>query len=223
MPKTSLLIFIFSLLCISLAAQDQNQTDSQGRKQGVWVKKYETDTVRYKGQFRDNRPYGTFKYFYETGLKKAITTYSDDGIIARTTSFHENGKIMSKGKFINQKKDSIWLFYSELDEKLLSSETYKNGLLDGPSISYYPDSGKPFEVVTYINGLKEGAFVKYFPEGEVMTKGSYKHDTLDGDFTLYHPNGRIQVSGKYENGEQIGNWKYFDEDGKEEQFEDFKK
>ncbi len=223
MAKRFIFLFFVGILSFGLHAQDLNQTDALGKKQGHWIKKYDNGMTRYEGQFRNDQPYGTFTYYYPSDKKKAVSHYSDDGIIVHTTTFHENGNKMADGKYINRKKDSIWNYYSNIDGKLISTETYERGVLNGNSTSYYPESGKPMEVMNFINGSKEGPLVKYFPEGEIMTKGTYLNDKLDGPFTLYYPDGQIQVQGQYEKGEQSGDWKYFDENGKEEQMEDYKK
>jgi antitoxin component YwqK of YwqJK toxin-antitoxin module len=130
---------------------------------------------------------------------------------------------MAEGKYIKQKRDSIWLFYSDVDGKLLSSETYKKGVLHGITKTFYPKTGNVAESIEYVNGIKEGPYKKYFPDGALMTEGTYVNDLLDGKFTLYHPNGNIQVKGNYKNGRQTGNWNYFDEDGNAVSEDDFKK
>ena len=199
---------------VILSAQQVNQVDATGKKIGEWVKYYSNSRVKYEGQFRNNRPYGKFTYYYEEGAIKAVNSFSDDGVIAYNTAFYENGKLMAEGKYVNQKKDSIWNYYSnEKSNPLVSIETYVNGNLNGESITYYPDSGEPTEIVCYENGKRNGKLLKYFPDGQLMTKSYYKNDLPDGDFIHYHPDGKVQIEGKYGNGNQIGEWKYFDEKG----------
>ncbi len=84
--------------------QTFNQSDANGMKQGKWTKNYSNGTPRYEGQFKNNHPYGEFKYYYESGALKAITRFSTDGIVAHTKTFHENKQPMAEGKYIKQKK-----------------------------------------------------------------------------------------------------------------------
>ena len=219
-------ILLFTLLILAPAlsfSQAQNQEDASGQKQGKWIKSYRNGSVRYTGQFRDNRPYGQFKYFYESGALQAVTNYSDDGVIAQTQTFHENGAPMAEGKYIRQKKEGTWRYYSDIDSSLVAEEHYRKGILHGKSINYYPETGKPAEIFEFVNGKREGPYLKFFPDGSTMTKGTYKNDQLDGDFTLYFPNGKIELKGQYKNGEQVGNWNYFDEEGNAIPEEEFKK
>ncbi|PLX13652.1 MAG: hypothetical protein C0598_03170 [Marinilabiliales bacterium] len=218
-----LLVFVIIIWPSAVISQNINQTDANGQKQGIWTKTYSNGVPRYEGKFKNNHPIGEFKYYYESGNLKAVTVFSSDGIVARTKTYHENNLPMAEGKYIKQKRDSIWLFYSDVDGELLSSETYRKGVLNGTTKTYYPKTGNVAEKIEYVKGIKQGPYRKYFPEGEIMTEGIYVNDNLDGDFTLYHPNGKIQIKGKYKDGRQVGNWEYFDENGNPLNEEDFKK
>src|SRR5690606_20027730 len=113
-----------------------NQTDDQGRKQGLWQKYYPTDTMQYQATFVDGKPVGELIRFYEDGSLQAIINYSKDSIARAELFYPETGEVMAKGNYIGQKRDSIWLFYSETGV-LTSSETYKNGEKNGMNIIYY--------------------------------------------------------------------------------------
>ena len=130
---------------------------------------------------------------------------------------------MAEGRYIDQKKDGLWKYFlDEKDEKLISTESFTNGELNGECITYYPDSCNPAEIVFYKNGLKDGKLIKYFPDGQIMTKSQYHNNQLVGEFVHYHPNGQVQIKGLYENGIQVGEWKYYDEEGNELDEEEFK-
>lgn len=214
MNKQTILIFLAFLISFSSNSQDLNQVDDLGLKQGKWIKTYQNGNIRYKGQFRNDKPYGTFTYYYEKGAVKAINKFSDDGIVAKAQTFHLNGKMMAEGKYLNQAKHGHWKYYSDIDEKLVAEENYSKGELNGECINYYPETGNPLEVLFYTNGKLDGSYKKFFPDGkQLMTQGFYKDGNLEGEFISYYPNGKIQTRGKYKNGVQKGNWEYFDEDG----------
>jgi antitoxin component YwqK of YwqJK toxin-antitoxin module len=191
----------------------QNSTDQDGLKQGKWVKKYDYGGIRYEGQFKDDKPVGEFRYYHKNGNLKATTLYIASGDSAITTSYHKNGNKMAEGVYYKQRKEGKWLYYSDIDGALISEENYEKGQLHGKVITFYPDSGKPAEIIECVHGKREGPLRKYFPEGSIMTEGTYVNDSLDGKFTLYWSDGKIQVSGAYDNGIQSGEWTYFDEEG----------
>ena len=56
-----------------------NQTDSKGRKQGVWKKLDAEGHLVYEGQFKDDKPVGLFKHYYSNGKLKATNNYFDNG------------------------------------------------------------------------------------------------------------------------------------------------
>jgi antitoxin component YwqK of YwqJK toxin-antitoxin module len=222
MLKTLAVCCLLFLETLSLYPQNYNQEDGMGRKQGKWLKTYANGNTRYEGQFRDDRPYGTFKYYSLTGKLEAETSYSDDGIVAYTKTYYPEGGIRAEGKYINQKRDSIWRFYSKPDRKLVAEESYKLGLLEGKSIVYYAESGRPAEITFYKENMKSGRQEKFFPEGKLMSVANYENDEMSGSFESYHPNGQLQVRGTYSNGRQTGRWVYYDEEGKEISEEQFK-
>lgn len=217
---TSALSFLF---CLSAISQDINRLDASGKKNGKWIKKFDNGKTKYNGSFKNGFPIDTFTYYFETGEKRAENIFSQNGKIANNITYYKNGMKMAEGRYNDKKKDGIWKYYiDEKNNRLVSSENYDNGILDGESSTYYPDSGKPAEIIFYKNGRKNGKLIKYFPEGQLMTESQYLNGEPIGDFIHYHPNGQIQITGKYKNGEQVGEWKYFDENGKKIEEEDFK-
>jgi len=220
-------VIVLTILLANIAtvnAQLVNQETSNGEKEGRWVKHFDNNRVKYEGQFHLNKPYGKFTYYYKSGEIKAVSEFSDDGRVADNVTYYQNGNIMAEGRFINQKKDGIWKYYTEeADNALVSSETYSIGLLNGESITYYPETGKVAESVFFKDGKKDGKLTKYFPDGTLMTESYYKNGLPDGSFVHYHLDGKIQIEGDYAVGVQVGNWKYYDEEGKEVDEEAFKK
>ncbi len=224
MKALNFFLILIMAFATTLNAQLVNQEDSNGDKQGKWVKYFDNGKVKYEGQFHLGKPVGKFTYYYKKGGVKAISEFSDNGSIADNITYHENGKMMAEGRFVNQKKEGVWKYYlNESSNPEVSSETYKNGILFGESITYYPDSGNPAEIVFFKNGKKGGKLLKYFPDGTLMTESYYKDGLPDGTFVHYHMNGKVQIDGSYINGVQTGEWKYYNEDGNEVDAEEFKK
>ena len=207
--KKLLLVLFFSVVLTPLT-RAQNHTDARGLRQGKWTGTYSNGSVRYRGQFRDGKPYGTFTYYYPAGMQKAKMTYTDKGKSAYVRSFHLNGKPMAEGKFIGHKKDSTWNYYSDVDGKRVLVENYKAGVKQGPTIVFYPSTGKPSKLTDYKNGHKNGRWIRYFPDGKISTSGTYVNDTLQGPFLVYDINGKLLMKGQYKNALQEGSWITYD-------------
>jgi antitoxin component YwqK of YwqJK toxin-antitoxin module len=205
-------ILIVTLLGAAFAIHAQetapNVTDAKGRKQGKWIKKYDkSDVPRYIGQFKDDKPYGEFKYYYESGHIKSRMVFNKDGKTSRATIYYEDGKKMSFGRYTNQKKDSVWTHYDP-EGWVNTRETYVNDKLDGKVWIYYAPSkdrsGAVAQEFTYKNGLKDGEWKRYFEAGTTMSTGTYKNGLLDGVVTHFMIDGKKEVSETYWKGRLHG-------------------
>jgi antitoxin component YwqK of YwqJK toxin-antitoxin module len=205
------IIIITSLIAVSLKGVCQietkiNQTDPQGKKQGHWIKKYPDNTIMYEGFFKDDHPVGEFKRYYENKTLKSILQYNISGKEVVATIYHPNGNIASKGKYINQKKEGKWQFYSAVTKGyLISEESYSGDKKNGLSLKFYPDSTVA-EKVNYINDTKQGEWIQYYPSGAICTKSNYVDGKINGKFEVWFENGKIEFSGQYKNNARDGPW-----------------
>lgn len=201
------------MLANAVSAQEaMNQTDSKGQKQGTWSKEYENGQERYRGQFKDDKPVGTFFYYYETGGKSSEVTYEgEDGVKAMAKFFHKNGAVMAEGMYINQKKEGTWTYYD--DQTILSSkETYVDGKLHGVSMVYFLN-GQLAAKIPYVDGLKTGDFVEYFQDGSVRMEGTYQDNTYTGPYKQYYQGGQVMIEGQYKAAVKDGLWVYYADNG----------
>ena len=211
--KLTVICFIMAFLPLLMYAQPVNKTnftDSLGRKQGYW-KKYNKDTLKYEGQFKNNNPIGEFKYYYYNGKVKALTTYSDSGRIAKTIMFHKDGKKNGEGTYVDKKKSGLWVYYG-VNGRRISMENYDDGIKSG-EWRYYYDDGKINRVETYKNNLKEGPFMEYYPDSILKQKGTYSNDKLNGVSQFYGLTGNLILTGKYVNDLKEGEWMFFNDIG----------
>jgi antitoxin component YwqK of YwqJK toxin-antitoxin module len=219
-----LFLFLFlALLSFENFGQDTvNQTDAFGKKQGYWRKADSSGGKVYEGHFRNGIPYGEFRYYYPDGKQKAVSVVSDSGRFSRTTSYFKNGWKMAEGNYRNEKKDSLWKFYSEIDGTMVSEEFYKDGKKDGIAKTYYPGDGQVAETVTWKNGIKEGSWREFYSDGKIKINGTYKAGEKDGNFKAFYESGDIMVIGWYVNGHTQGTWNYFTPKGTLQKMETYK-
>jgi antitoxin component YwqK of YwqJK toxin-antitoxin module len=207
-----------SLLAISAVVFCQtdttiNKTDQQGKKQGHWIKKYSSQVVMYDGFFRDNRPVGSFKRFYEDSTPFSVMIFNDAGNEAFATIYHPNGYISSRGKYINQLKEGKWQFFSSVsDGYLICEENYSNNIKNGPSVKFYPDSTTA-EKIIYVDDIKQGDWVQYYPDKTICLRSNYQNGMINGKFEVWFENGKIQLSGQYKNDKRDGFWYFYNNDG----------
>lgn len=214
----SWITFIFSFLVFGLVGQ-LNQTDARGRKQGEWKKYHPSSNVpAYVGQFKDDKPIGTFTYYYPSNKVKAVITHAENGR-SEAYMYHENKKLMAHGIYHHQKKDSVWTHYSP-NGRLSFRETYKNDILNGIRTVYYV-TGVPDDVTvimseqTFVNGRLNGPTKEYFPDGVKKLEGNYKEGRFEGVVKRYHPGGEIHILERWKDGDKHGWWVTYDAMGKE--------
>ena len=192
----SIIVIFIGFIAGSSFAQEYNKIDDRGRKQGKWIKTYEgKKEILYKGNFKDNKPTGLFVFYYESGKVKAKNTYFNDGYNSYASTYYDNGKLMSTGKYVNQKKDSTWVYLDEW-ENYISKDNYRRGEKHGRCIIFYPfnpklDEGRPkvIEIANYVNGDRDGEYQKYYRNGKLLTEGTYALGLYEGKVTTFFATG----------------------------------
>ncbi len=208
-------ILFLLLLCISFIGYAQNATNSKG-KQGPW-KKYHEDgkTVRYVGQFVDDKPTGKFVYYYRSGEPSMVVIHNPDGT-SECKSYHLNGSLMSSGNYVNQLKEGTWWYFNN-EKKVMSKEVYANGVLHGMCYEYFPtavdEELKVLKETYYEKGLSQGVWKEYYKDGKLQTKGTYKDGLPTGECIWYSPAGKEEMVGYYKDGKKHGRWRSIDKDG----------
>ncbi len=210
--KNPFLIAAGILFSLTVAAQEApNETDASGKKQGHWIK-YDADHKKiYEGNFLNNVPTGKFTYFFDTGVPWSISVFSNNGTVARTQMFDAGGKLVGEGKFVNEKKDSVWKFYNQ-EGKMLSDEVYAKGVKNGVAKVYYAN-GQVSEERTWKAGVQDGPCKKYFENGQLKYSGAYAKDKVVGKVIYYYASGKIDAEGLYVDDLKHGPWKYYKEEG----------
>lgn len=208
--KSVIFSLIFAAVSSLALGQEFNQKDDYGLRQGKWKKLYKNGQTRYEGQFKDGKPVGLFRYFYENGALMATNNHVGDGTVANH-AYHKNGKIKAKGVYRTQLKDSVWQYFNE-NEVLISHESYRLDTLNGPQKTYYP-SGQLAEETNYKMGVKHGPWLKYFAGGEPWVEAGYENGDLHGKFLMYRDKNKRDIQGKYHLGVRTGTWMFFNTNG----------
>lgn len=200
MTRYSLLItLIFSFVGFSQI----NKVDQKGWKQGAWVKYYpESKVAIYQGQFKDNKPFGEFRYYFASGKVKIIIQHRDQNR-SDAWFYFESESLMAEGQYLNFKKDSIWTNYNE-QGLLISREVYKDDKLNGLKVTYYLEGQiTEKEIVLTIENFKDslldGTYESFYMKGNRKEKGTYTKNMKNGEWLTFHTNGKIAVRSNYKN------------------------
>jgi antitoxin component YwqK of YwqJK toxin-antitoxin module len=191
----------------------QNLVDENGLKQGKWEKKYKWGTVRYTGQFEDDKEIGLFKFYDGNGNLVSTREYITPGGKSKCIMFNYDQEIHAKGLLNGKNKTGDWYYFANDGRDTIGKETYIDGALDGIQYTYFEEGGIT-EVVNYVKGVKHGEWIEYYPNGQVNTKAKYVDGKLQGEIIYYHSNGKIRKKGQYTKGIRRGVWTTFDASGK---------
>lgn len=189
-----------------------NQTDKNGKKQGKWAKKDKYDRVLYEGNFKDGNPIGEFRYYYDNKDLKTHSVYSEKGTVCRTKHYFPGSILMAEGKYVNEKRDSVWKFYNA-PNALVSEESFSNGKKDGFEKNYN-GKGKLVEERNWKDSVLHGPWKKYYEDGSVQQVGLYKHGFLEGEMKFFYPGNVLAVVGVYQHSLKHGRWTTYNRSGK---------
>lgn len=216
--KLKSLIFVISYFVIVHVGFCQgggapNKTDKKGQKQGLWEKHYENGNLMYSAEFKDDKPIGELRRYYEEdGSLQAIIHYTPDRKARAKIFYPETGTLLAEGNYVNQKKDSVWFFYSP-DSVLTSKETYRNDLKHGLSTIYFR-TGQITEKAMYQDGVQHGIWEQYFEDGTPKLKANvYQGESYEGEYISYYEDGKKMIQGSYKNGEKESSWYHYNPDG----------
>ncbi len=184
-----------------------NQTDENGLKQGPWRKVYANGNTAYEIYFKNNKPVGTYKRYYELGQIQVIMNYNENGEYASAQVFDEKGFLSAEGFYAGKEKDSLWTYYDS-KKQIIKMESYKNGKLNGFERAYY-NNGQIYDEKEWNNGVENGYWKQFFANGNKMTVIKVTEGKRQGTFQKYFDSGRIQVKGKYVNDLPEGEWEFY--------------
>lgn len=195
-----------------LSLAQTNQKDAQGKRHGVWQKKFENGKLRYEGQFEHGIEVGEFKHYFDNGDLKVVNVFRGKTRVAYSRLYGGREKLAAEGLYIKGKRDSVWTFY-DADGNVISREEYKVDLKEGKSYSYYKNE-KIAEMTTFTKDLKDGEWKQFYEDGRPKSKGQYSSNKLTGQVIYYNEQGRVRAKGNYVRGLMDGNWYIFDENMK---------
>ncbi|KAA3651611.1 MAG: toxin-antitoxin system YwqK family antitoxin [Bacteroidetes bacterium] len=204
------LVLLFVSQQFMVNSQEINKLNAQGHKEGEWKSYYSSGTLRYEGQFADDKPFGVFKYYFQTGELKTVLEHLADGMV-NAKHYYQNGEMMAEGAYKNQLKQGKWITYGANNSKV-NEGNYIGGKKFETWKIYYTN-GQVAEEKSYKEDLEVGPFKKYFLNGKLKQEGIYENGYKQGETTFYNIDGSIELKGSYYRDSHDGKWIYYNEDG----------
>ena len=146
------------------------------------MSKFENGKIKYSKNYVNGSKHGDFKEY----------TYDDEGELI----------LIQKGRYSKDKRDGRWNYYSvdtNKKEKLLVTDGYKEGLLEG---DFQTIKGDSIIFGNYRNDKLEGKYLVYRDIHRMFNGGMVNVDTTSNSV-------RIESKGAYINGFKHGEWSYY--------------
>lgn len=206
--------FIFLIITSIGFAQDINQLDANGKRHGIWKKKYDkTNILRYEGEFFHGKEIGLFKFYKKRSNKAVLTAtkqFNENNNIAEVKFFTTLGKVISEGQMDGKTFIGEWKYYQKNSKRLLILEHFDNqGKLIGERLIYYKN-GEISEKQNYKNGELHGLSLWYSESKILLKEYIYENGELHGMSKFYNAVGDLIVEGAYKRGKKDGIWKYYE-------------
>jgi antitoxin component YwqK of YwqJK toxin-antitoxin module len=125
----------------------------------------------------------------------------------------KNLLLYAEGAYNNDQKEGKWITYGNEDSSKSKEEHFKNDLLNGEEIFFYPN-GKIQSKGNYINDEPDGEHLSYYESGIIKSMENYKEGETDGKFIEYFENGKPHIIGSFINDVLFGEFIEYDTDGK---------
>ena len=207
------------------AGIDYNVLDSNGKKQGNWIRVWPNGSVYYTGSFDADVPEGVFQHYYETGEPMSKIIHTEKGRKSIATHFRPDGSLQAEGLYLTtnelnvdrealRQKHGAWKYYDNTGQLRLV-EGYELGILHGVTTTT-ASNGVVIESGNYANGNRDGVWKNFSEAGTLLSEIGYNKGLFEGICRVNYATGMPRSIGMYKDGVEHGYWKTFLEDGKVE-------
>jgi len=203
----------------------------QGQASGTYKRYFSDGKVSIEGYYNNDQEEGYWFYYYHNGNLSEVNFYQNGRKTGWQRLFACNGKL-TRSEYIQDGYIRTRLYYDTLGNVLQknnydSSAVYiiknqfgtnmyqrpiKDNLIDGVSLSYYPN-GKIASEHNFVMDQENGVSKVYDEFGKVVVEETYSDDALNGPYKTY-VNGKQNYGVTYSNDHFQGDEIYYHDNGK---------
>ncbi|MDB6081688.1 MAG: hypothetical protein JWO53_960 [Chlamydiia bacterium] len=192
-------------------------TYTNGQPEGEWTEYFPVSTrqkkqiVKALQHYENGKLHGEQRSFWENSQLQALLTYDKGVLNGRKALFSEEGTRLFDVTYVQAKLEGkVYQLHPDGMEEI---QYFKNNILDGDHIIYYPSQKglgklKAYEA-HYVKGKLEGEVVEYNANGGKTVSTLYKDGLREGIATFYNDDGRVAMTAEFKNGKQYGMMRHF--------------
>ena len=194
-----------------------NIWDSKGNQlikngNGKFISYYDDKNKLQEGKVTDGIKVGTWTTYYIDGKIKEVGEFKEDKYIVKS-AWTKQGEVMVQNGI------GEYLTYFEDSNKEFEKGYFENGLRVGTWLLYYPNSIVIQLESNYKNGKLDGRTVTYFANGNISSEGNLEADKKVGEWKWYYESGQLQCSINYVNDKKQGDQIFWSETGRKAKIE----
>ena len=186
--------------------------DKNGQKTGIWKFYFQTGEKKAEGNYVNGKRTGKWTFYYVNGEVEQKGSYKNGKTTDIWQWFYENGKILREGTYEDGKEQGYYCELSEIGDTI-SYGNYSEGMKIG---NWYLHVNDHIETGEFLSGRKNGTW-KYFyilqEKKEPEFIGTFADDMENGGFIYFYPSGTKKLQGEFSAGIPVKTWKKFDEEG----------
>ena len=185
--------------------------DSLRNKIGIWTEYHNSGEFRGKGLYANDKRIGEWIFYYPNKQIEQKGKYDKKGRAQGEWNwYYENGALMRQEFYVDNKRDGIMTEYTE-DGKIITKGEFIEDMQEGLWVYETPEYK---EIGKYVNDKPDSLWKRYYmPKEKLRFEGRFLNGDEDGQHTWYYENGRKMAQGTYTGGMKQNDWKFFDEAG----------
>lgn len=195
------IIILFSALLISCTTEEVSRNRTVKYESGQIKEQFTLIDIDENTQVKD----GEYKSFYQSGNPDETGMFDHDTLTGLWVKYYDSKPSvkLSEGNYLANEKDGIWHYWVTPDSNLFEGDTasfvhphpakvisYKKGVLDGVSISYYHDGSKA-DSIGYLNGRLNGKLLYFYPNGAISSEVVYTNGKPQSSQKFYDEAGNL--------------------------------
>lgn len=185
--------------------------DSMRNRIGIWNEYHNTGEFKGKGLYANDKRIGDWIFYYPNGVVEQKGKYDKKGRAQGEWKwFYENKALLREEYYIDNLRNGLMTEYTE-DGKILTKGEYIDGLQEGV---WFYETPEYKEIGKYVSDKPDSLWKSYYmPKEKIRFEGRFLNGDADGKHTWYYQNGRKMMEGIYTGGMKQSDWKFYDEAG----------
>jgi len=151
-------------------------------------------TLMQRIHYQNGQKNGDFEIYDNGEIVVQKGRYKDDQLEG-PLEMYERDALVARIQYLGGKKNGAAQFYK--GQYALVEHQYQDDVLQGPTVSYYPNTNRVSMRAFYQKGVLDGVMTTYTDAGDVARTVTYTNGKRHGKCVLYYPTGEVFETSEY--------------------------